>query len=149
MSDAALIVEDADPTLALLDLIDSWFGPGPEQAQARGEMALAQGSSSEQPIPGVDPLPWGQGYVYGGDGDQLQSFPVADVAFFAADYDTASTLARRFHARLMQYPHRVSSSGRTVLFDRVEVVALPAEIPFVEGNGIRRFQATYSFSIRR
>lgn len=144
-------VEFPDFTVAVLDLIDSWFGPGTGVgAELHGEPLVPEGASTRMPTPGGDDaLPWATAYVFGGDGDALQSNPVLDVHFFAGDYATASLLARRFHARFMQYPHRVSSSGRSVLFDRVEVGVLPAEVEYVEDDSIRRFQATYSFSIRR
>lgn len=150
MSETPRIVpqEFPDFSVALLDLIDSWFlGAG---AELHSEAALVTGSSLNAPTPGDDiVLPAAQAYVVGGDGDELQSDFTADVAFFDKDYNVASLFARRFHARFVGYSHRVSSNGRSVLFDRVSVVTLPAEVPWLEDDSVRRFMATYSFSARR
>jgi hypothetical protein len=150
MSETPRVVprEFADYSVALLDLIDSWFfGEG---AEIHAEAEILTPASINAPTPGEGiVLPAAQAYVYGGDGDQLQIEPVADVAFFAADYNVASLLARRFAARFVGYSHRVSSNGRSVLFDSVSVVTLPAEVPWVDDDSVRRFMATYSFSIRR
>jgi hypothetical protein len=145
--------EMPDASKAVRDLIDFWFGadvPANPQAgaAAHAEPALAAPASVDSPTTGEDPLPWAQAYVFGGGGGQVESDFTADVAFFAPTYGAASLLARRFEARFMGYPHRVSSNGRSVLFDSVEQISVPAEVPWgVEG--VRRFQATYSFSIRR
>lgn len=150
MSETPRVVprEFADYSVALLDLIDSWFyGTG---AELHAEAAMGAQASLNAPTPGDDiVLPAGQAYVLGGDGDELQSDFTADVAFFDKDYNVASLLARRFHARFVGYSHRVSSNGRSVLFDRVSVVTLPAEVPWLEDDSVRRFVATYSFSARR
>jgi hypothetical protein len=142
-----------DPVVALHALCDFWFGaPDPENpvagAAVHGEPLLAAPTSLYSPTEGEDPLPWAQIYAVGGSGGPLENDTTVDVQFFASKYGDASLLARRFDARIMGYPHRVSSNGRSVLFDRVETVSTPVEIDWDQG-ATRRFQATYSLSIRR
>jgi hypothetical protein len=128
----------ADWTVAWLDLIDL-------KMPAR----LAGQASTQAPTPGSTPLPAAQAYMYDGKATQTDGYAVVDVHFFAANYDTASQLARDFDAEAMGYPHLVSSNGSAVLFDQVECISLPAEIPFTDDNSVRRFRATYSVSFRR
>lgn len=145
--------EMPDASKAIRDLIDFWFGAPTDNplagAAVHGEPALGAPASVDAPTTGEDPLPWAQAYVYGGGGGPLEADFTADVAFFAPTYGAASLLARRFEARIMGYPVRVSSSGRSVLFDSVSEVSVPAEVPWDAESKVRRFQATYSFSIRR
>lgn len=124
--------------LALLDFIDQVM---PETFPGGADMMA--------PTPGVDPLPAVQAYFYDGNADQLGGEAICDVHFFAETYAQASSLAREFDAKFMGYPHRVSSNGSAVLFDQVGTVSIPTEIPWLEDNSIRRFQATYSVSFRR
>lgn len=128
-----------DVTVAMLDLVDTLMSDEVELTPAR----------TKAPTPGTSPLPAAQAYSYDGDSDQTSGVAVVDVHFFARTYDEASHLARTFDARAMQYPHRVSSNGRSVLFDRVGTVSIPNEVPWIDDESIRRFQATYSVSFRR
>jgi len=133
-----------DWTVAFLDLIDEWNDGLPTAEK------LAAPASSEAPDPGASPpLPAAQAYMFDGAAGQLDGYAVVDVHFFARKYLDASRLARSFEQRMMQYPLRVSSNGSSVLFDQVETISLPTEIPWVEDNSIRRIQATYSVSFRR
>ena len=153
MSDLT-VRELPDVAMAMHSLIDFWFGaPDPENplagAAAHGEALLSSPASLLSPTVGEDPLPWAQAYSLGGPGDQIETTATVDVHFFADTYGVASYLARRFDARFMGYPHRVSSNGRSVLFDRVDQVSAPVEVPWDEAASVRRFQATYTLSIRR
>lgn len=128
-----------DHSRALRDLVNELMAD---------EDALSDASISA-PTPGESPLPAVQAYTYDGDADQTSGIFVADVHFFAATYAEASRLARTFDSRMMRYPHRVSSNGDSVLLDSVGTVSIPTEVPWVDDNSIRRFQATYSVSFRR
>jgi hypothetical protein len=128
-----------DWTVAMLDLIDR------EMATDLG----GHGASVEAPTPGDTPLPAAQAYTVDGAADVTSGYAVVDVHFFADDYLQASQLARTFDSKMMGYPHVVSSNGRSVLFDRVECIGLPTEIPWTEDNSVRRFRSTYSISFRR
>lgn len=136
MSDAPVLV---DWTVAMLDLID----------REVGGLLSGNGASTEAPTPGSTALPAAQAYMYDGQAGPTDGYAVVDAHFFATTYGEASNLARTFDAKMMGYPHVVSSSGRTVLFDRVECLSLPTEIPWTDDNSVRRFRATYSVSFRR
>lgn len=120
----------------MLDLMDEYSG-------------LAGPASVDAPTPGTDGGSRGQAYVVDGDADQTQGAVVVDVAFFDPDYRVARDLALDFDARLMGYPVKVSSNGRTVLFDAVETISIPREVPWLDDNSIRKFLATYRVTFRR
>jgi hypothetical protein len=104
----------------------------------------------DAPTPGTAAtLPAAQVYQADGAADQTGGYAVIDVHSFARTYGDTSALARSLDATLMGYPHVVSSNGSAVLFDRVECLSIPSEIPWLEDNSIRRFRATYSVSFRR
>lgn len=86
---------------------------------------------------------------FGGDDERLNLRPTFDLEVFASTYAKASELARTIEARLIGYPFRVSSGGRSVLVDRVEVLTPTVEVEWQQDSTIRRFQGTYQFSIRR
>lgn len=133
-----------DWTLAFLDLMDEWNATLPEPDRYAGT------AMTTSPTPGsTDPLPAAQAYMFDGSADQLGGEAIVDVHFFASRYVDASRLSRSFEHHLMQYPHRVSSNGSSVLFDQVGTLSLPTEVEWVEDNSIRRFQATFSVSFRR
>lgn len=129
-----------DYTVAMLDVIDLLMDDEPG----------LQPSNIDAPIPSESTLlPAVQAYTFDGDADQTSGSFVTDVHFFARTYAEASRLARTFDSRFMRYPHRVSSNGSAVLLDRVGTVSIPTEVPWIDDNSIRRFQATYSVSFRR
>lgn len=128
-----------DHSRALRDLVNELMSD---------EDTLAPASISA-PTPGEGPLPAVQAYTYDGDADQTGGTFVCDVHFFATTYAEASRLARTFDSRIMRYPHRVGSGVASVLLDSVGTVSIPTEVPWVDDNSIRRFQATYSVSFRR
>lgn len=86
---------------------------------------------------------------FGGDDERLNLRPTFDLEVFASTYAKASLLARTIETRLVGYPFRVSSGGRSVLVDRVEVLSPTVEVEWQQDSTIRRFQGTYQFSIRR
>lgn len=124
--------------IALLDWVDLNFG---------GE--LGGPASTESPLAGSTPLPHVQVYGFGGSRTRLEDRPVLEVQTFAATYDVAADLAERIDTKLLGYPLRIESSGRSVVFDSVDVVSPPVEVPWDSEGTIRRFTATYSISIRR
>ena len=129
-----------DYTVAMLDVVDLLMDDEP----------ALQPANIDAPTPDVNvALPACQAYTFDGDADQTSGSFVVDVHFFAETYAEASRLARTFDARFMRYPHRVSSNGSAVLLDRVGTVSMPTEVPWIDDNSIRRFQATYSVSFRR
>ena len=128
-----------DAAVALLDLLDAWNAELPEPERFAG------GARTTMPTPGSTELPAASAHAIDGAATQIDGYAVLDVQFFAGKYVDASRLAREFDAHLMQYPHRVGS----VLLDMVETVSIPTEVPWLEDNSIRRFQATYSVSFRR
>ena len=102
------------------------------------------------PTPGATAsLPAIQVFQVDGESDQLDGYSVIDIHTFDRSYLDTSNLALDVDAIVMGYPHLVSSNGRSVLFDRVECLSIPSEIPWLEDNSIRRFRATYSVSFRR
>lgn len=86
---------------------------------------------------------------FGGDDERLNLRPTFDLEVFATTYAKASQIARTIETRLVGYPFRVSSGGRSVLVDRVEVLTPASEVEWQQDSTIRRFQGTYQFSIRR
>ena len=84
-----------------------------------------------------------------GDSDRFGIRAVVDVSVFASLYRDARNLALEIEAKLLGYPHRVSSGGRSVLVDMVEVATGTREVEWQRDSTVRRFQATYTFSIRR
>lgn len=86
---------------------------------------------------------------FGGDDERLNLRPTFDLEVFAPTYAKASEIARTIETRLVGYPFRVSSGGRSVLVDRVEVLTPTSEVEWQQDSTIRRFQGTYQFSIRR
>jgi hypothetical protein len=136
MSDAPVI---PDWAVAFMDFADREVGP-----------MLAGGASSlEAPTPGSTPLPALQIFLVDGSADQTSGYAVVDVHAFANDYLEASALARTFDSKVMGYPHLVSSNGSAVLFDQVECLSIPAEIPWLDDNSVRRIKSTYTVSFRR
>jgi len=136
MSDIAVL---PDHSKAMRDLIDVLMAD-------EGPLTAA---SVKAPTPGSTPLPACQAYVWDGSADLTSGDFIVDVAFFATTYAEASRLSRKFDARFVRYPHRVSSGDSTVLLDRVTTNVIPNEVPFTEDDSVRRFQATYSVSFRR
>ena len=106
--------------------------------------------SIELPSTGlVNKLPFVLVNHWGGDTDRFGQTPDIDVSVFASRYPAARDLARRIEAALLGYPFRVSSSGRSVLVDKVEASVPTVEVEWQKDSTIRRFQGTYSLSIRR
>lgn len=132
-----------DMTMAVMDLLDAWNATLPELQRFAGQ------ARSTPPTPGTTTLPAAVVHAVDGAATRLDGYAVLDVSFFALKYADAWRLARDFDHHLMQYPHRVSSAGSSVLLDMVETISIPTEVPWLEDNSIRRFQATYSVSFRR
>jgi hypothetical protein len=85
----------------------------------------------------------------GADTDRFESVADVDVHVFAATYPVARNLAFGLESRLLGYPFRVSTGGRSVLVDRVTVAVPAAEVEWQQDSAIRRFQGTYQISNRR
>ena len=135
---SSTLVPFAQAPLVVLDWIDLEFGS-----------ELGGPATMQTPLAGSTPLPHVQAYGFGGSRTRLEDHPAIEVQVFAADYDTAADLAERIDTGLMGYPLRVESSGRSVVLDSVNVISPPVEVPWDTEGTIRRFQATYSLSIRR
>lgn len=86
---------------------------------------------------------------WGGDTDRFGQVADVDYSVFADRYPAARDLARLIEARALGYPFRVSSGGRSVLVDKVEVASPAVEVEWLKDSTIRRFQGTLSLSIRR
>lgn len=107
-------------------------------------------SSSDAPLVGVTPLPHVQAYGFAGSRDELEDRPTIEVQVFAASYMVAGNLAEAIDAKLLTPGgHRIASNGGFVLFDQVLSITSPVEVPWDAEGVIRRFQASYSVSIRR
>lgn len=95
-------------------------------------------------------LPFAHAFHWQGGSNRLEGTIIVDLSVFADDYSEASLLARRIESKLLGYPFRVSSGGRSVLIDSVRVAVPTVEVPWLEGTStIRRFQGTYELSVRR
>jgi hypothetical protein len=86
---------------------------------------------------------------FGGDTDRFGGVYDAEVSVFADTYAKARNLALGLEARLLGYPFRVSSGGRSVLVDSVAVPVPFTEVEWQKDSPIRRFQGTIQISIRR
>lgn len=94
-------------------------------------------------------LPFVRVNHWNGESDRFATRPVVDLDVFAATYADAGRIARAIEAKLLGYPFRVSSGGRSVLVDSVQVLTETTEVEWQQDSTIRRFQGTYQFSIRR
>lgn len=94
-------------------------------------------------------LPFVRVNHWGGDSNRFKTDPVIDIDVFESTYAKASLLARQIEAKLLGYPFRVDSGGRSVLVDSVQVLTETTEVEWQQDSTIRRFQGTYQFSIRR
>mgnify|MGYP003297331600 CR=1 FL=1 len=97
----------------------------------------------------MDRLPYVLVGHWGGESDRFGMRPDVDLSVFDNRYPKARDLARLIEARLLGYPFRVSSGGRSVLVDKVEAPVPTVEVEWQKDSTIRRFQGTYSLSIRR
>ena len=79
-----------------------------------------------------------------GPRERLNDFPVVDIESFSPTYAEASRLAERIDTLLMGYPLRAGD----VVLDTVYATVAPVELPWEDAN-VRRFLATYRFSVRR
>lgn len=80
---------------------------------------------------------------------RLEANVVVDIETIASTYVKAEGLANDVDEILMGYPLSVSSGGRVVLVDRVDVLSSPAELDLEGESKIRRFLATYQLTVRR
>lgn len=129
------------PTELGLDLVQGLLDKAGESAEvvsAFYEGEYTQGSV----VIAVAPIP--------GESDRLNLYPIYDIAVFSPSLRRSEEVACRIiDAGLMGYPVRVSSSGRPVIVDSVNVVASPAEIEWEGNSAIRRYVGTYQLVIRR
>lgn len=106
--------------------------------------------STDLPATGlIGKLPFVLVNHWGGDTDRFGQAADVDFSVFADRYTKARDIARLIEARALGYPFRVSSGGRSVLVDKVEVPSPAVEIEWLKDSTIRRFQGTLSLSIRR
>lgn len=94
-------------------------------------------------------LPYVMVDIIDGRSDLFEIEPVFDLHVFAGRYPLARSIAARIEAALLGYPFRVSSGGRSVLVDSVEVATSTREVEWQRDSVVRRFQGTYTLSIRR
>jgi hypothetical protein len=97
----------------------------------------------------VGNLPFVLVHHWSGDTDLFTSNPILDLSVFGASYRKARDMARLIEDRLLGYPFRVSTGGRSVLVDKVEATSPTVEIPWQDDSTVRRFQGTYQISSRR
>lgn len=129
----------ADPNDVVVDFVVGLEVPG----------LAANNVSTDLPSSLSTRLPFVLVNHWGGDADRFGQNPDVDISVFAGRYPAARDLARLIEARLVGYPFRVSSGGRSVLVDKVEVPSPSVEVEWQADSTIRRFQGTYSLSIRR
>ena len=141
MSDLAYTFPVAvDPNDVLVDFVIGLEVPGLAPANV----------STDLPSTGLlGHLPFVLVSHWGGDTDRFGQVADVDYSVFADRYPKARDLARLIEARALGYPFRVSSGGRSVLVDKVEVPSPAVEIEWQKDSTIRRFQGTLSLSIRR
>lgn len=104
---------------------------------------------SELPTQLEASLPYVLVDIIDGGSDLFGIRPVFDLHVFAGRYPLARSIAARIESALLGYPFRVSSGGRSVLVDSVEVSISTREVEWQRDSVVRRFQGTYSLSIRR
>lgn len=134
----------ADPAWVLLDFALEYFGPdaGGKVTQAnRGTKVPATGLSTR--------LPFIHAFHWDGDSDRFGTRPIVDLSTFAGTYSESRLTALGIETKLLGYPFRVNSGGRSVLVDRVEAVSPAVEVEWQQDSSIRRFQGTYQLSLRR
>lgn len=106
--------------------------------------------STETPDDGLaGRLPFATAYALPGEADRFGARWTVDLSVFDSTYRGARDKARAIENELLGYPFRVSSGGRSVLVDMVEAASPTVEVPWVADSPIRRFQGTYTISIRR
>lgn len=92
----------------------------------------------------VEALPLVRVQRVGGADDRLTDTARLDLDTFAADYDSASALARAVHTAALALAHTVVSG---VLIDTVETVSGPMWVDY-ENQDVQRFVATYEAAVR-
>lgn len=89
-------------------------------------------------------LPLVRVHRVGGADDRLTDTARVDLETFAADYDTASALARTVHTAALALGNTVVDG---VLVDTVETVSAPMWVDY-ENPNVQRFVATYEAAVR-
>lgn len=89
-------------------------------------------------------LPFARIMRFGGASDQLNDHARVEIDVFAATYAEAEELAERIRERMVGPPPAVR------VFDRVDCMTAPRELPWGEEDGdVRRFGAEYAITARR
>lgn len=125
--------------LLIFDLIDT-------RRQAADLEPVSMGMTYDA---SVNPLPRYIVRVVDPGAGRLEANVVVDIETIASTYVKAEDLANDVDEILMGYPLSVSSGGRVVLVDRVDVLSSPAELDLEGESKIRRFLATYQLTVRR
>lgn len=102
----------------------------------------------EYPADLASRLPYAAIERIGGPRTRLNDYPLLDVEVFASSRTQAESLSERIDALLLGYPHSVMVGTRHVAIDSVTPLTTPRRIPWDDAN-VRRFGATYQFSVRR
>lgn len=96
----------------------------------------------------TDRLPYIRLERVGGSSVPLNDYPLVDVEFFDDTTADLKSLSADVHTYLLGYPHTVELGSRRITLDTVGVTVAPRRLPWADEN-IRRFAATYQFSVRR
>lgn len=83
----------------------------------------------------------------GGASTRLNGYPTLDLDLFAPSYAQGVSLSERISAYLLGYPRSVRIGSRLIVIDDCEELRPPVEVPW--DDNVRRFGATYQFSVRR
>jgi hypothetical protein len=114
----------------LISLVLQDLAGGPEHAD------------SETPDDLLDRLPFIRSLKVDGDRSRISDRPVLEVDVFGPSRAVAQPLSERVYERLMRVP------APHPAIDTVITVNAPRELPWGD-NRIRRWSATYAFSLRR
>lgn len=100
-------------------------------------------TGAETPANLADVLPFIRVRRAGGRRDLITDRATVDIDVFAASYTAGELLAERVALYLCGPPPPVA------VFDRIECLIAPQELPWGDGRGVHRFGTTYSVSSRR
>lgn len=126
------------PTTLLMDLLESTFAELPP-----GQVGVELPDSERY----ADNRFYAQVFQVDGGADRFGQDPILDISVFHRRWLSAEQMAFHIERALMGYPLRVSSGGRSVVIDRVEITSAAHELPWDPGDATR-FNMTVQLVLR-